>query len=218
MLPVPLGHERLTVPETEGTSCPLSCGHWEASGGSLGDKGELSGSFPLDAMGYNHTSLLLQDYVFTEGDLVFQPGETRKEVQIPLLELTEIDTLLHNSQLKQFAVDLLHPKYGAKIGRYPQTTVTIADPGRGWQSRGGKWQQGVWDSHTIQAHPRWCTELQPCSSLKRTGGEVPPAPTGRFGPPSRGVSGYRQWVGRRWIIYFAKGNSGFFIPFPRGFE
>ncbi|NXW55084.1 ITB4 protein, partial [Eurystomus gularis] len=69
-----------------------------------------------------------RDYVFTEGDLVFQPGETRKEVQVPLLELTEIDTLLHNCQLKQFAIDLLHPKYGAKIGRYPQTTVTIADP------------------------------------------------------------------------------------------
>ncbi|NWH48231.1 ITB4 protein, partial [Fregata magnificens] len=69
-----------------------------------------------------------RDYVFTEGDLVFQPGETRKEVQVPLLELTEIDTLLHNRQLKQFAIDLLHPKYGAKIGRYPQTTVTIADP------------------------------------------------------------------------------------------
>ncbi|XP_068007619.1 integrin beta-4 isoform X4 [Melanerpes formicivorus] len=69
-----------------------------------------------------------RDYIFTEGDLVFQPGETRKEVQIPLLELTEIDTLLHNYQVKQFAVDLLHPKHGAKIGRYPQTTVTIADP------------------------------------------------------------------------------------------
>ncbi|XP_072208147.1 integrin beta-4 isoform X2 [Excalfactoria chinensis] len=69
-----------------------------------------------------------RDYVFTEGDLVFQPGETRKEVQVSLLELTEIDTLLHNRQVKQFAVDLLHPKYGAKIGRYPQTTVTIADP------------------------------------------------------------------------------------------
>ncbi|NXG66905.1 ITB4 protein, partial [Hemiprocne comata] len=69
-----------------------------------------------------------RDYIFTEGDLVFQPGETRKEVQVPLLELTELDTLLHNSQLKQFAIDLLHPKYGAKIGRYPQTTVTIADP------------------------------------------------------------------------------------------
>uniref|UniRef100_A0A8D2N941 Integrin beta n=1 Tax=Zonotrichia albicollis TaxID=44394 RepID=A0A8D2N941_ZONAL len=69
-----------------------------------------------------------RDYLFTEGELVFQPGETRKEVQVPLLELTEIDTLLNNCQLKQFAVDLLHPKYGAKIGRYPQTTVTIADP------------------------------------------------------------------------------------------
>ncbi|KAM6245400.1 integrin beta-4 isoform 3-T3 [Porphyrio hochstetteri] len=69
-----------------------------------------------------------RDYVLTEGDLVFQPGETRKEVQVPLLELTEIDTLLNNYQLKQFAIDLLHPKYGAKIGRYPQTTVTIADP------------------------------------------------------------------------------------------
>ncbi|NWI33873.1 ITB4 protein, partial [Sula dactylatra] len=69
-----------------------------------------------------------RDYIFTEGDLVFQPGETRKEVQVPLLELTEIDTLLHNCQLKQFAIDLVHPKYGAKIGRYPQTTVTIADP------------------------------------------------------------------------------------------
>uniref|UniRef100_A0A803Y6Z8 Integrin beta n=1 Tax=Meleagris gallopavo TaxID=9103 RepID=A0A803Y6Z8_MELGA len=74
-----------------------------------------------------------RDYVFTEGDLVFQPGETRKEVQVSLLELTEIDTLLHNRQVKQFAIDLLHPKYGAKIGRYPQATVTIADPGRGWQ-------------------------------------------------------------------------------------
>ncbi|NWX73001.1 ITB4 protein, partial [Alca torda] len=69
-----------------------------------------------------------RDYIFIEGDLVFQPGETRKEVQVPLLELTEIDTLLHNCQLKQFAIDLLHPKHGAKIGRYPQTTVTIADP------------------------------------------------------------------------------------------
>ncbi|NXE48682.1 ITB4 protein, partial [Casuarius casuarius] len=69
-----------------------------------------------------------RDYVFTEGDLVFQPGETRKEVQVPLLELTEIDTLLHNRQLKQFAIDLLHLKNGAKIGQYSQATVTIADP------------------------------------------------------------------------------------------
>uniref|UniRef100_A0A8C5J8C1 Integrin beta n=1 Tax=Junco hyemalis TaxID=40217 RepID=A0A8C5J8C1_JUNHY len=69
-----------------------------------------------------------RDYLFTEGELVFQPGETRKEVQVPLLELTEIDTLLNNCQLKQFAVDLLHPKYGAKIGRYPQTTLVDGVP------------------------------------------------------------------------------------------
>ncbi|XP_067403678.1 integrin beta-4 [Emydura macquarii macquarii] len=69
-----------------------------------------------------------KDYIFKEGELVFQPGETQKEVQVPLLELTEIDALLHNRQLKQFAVDLLNPKYGAKIGKYPQTTVTITDP------------------------------------------------------------------------------------------
>ena len=101
-----------------------------------------------------HLFLLLQDYIFTEGDLVFQPGETRKEVQVPLLELTEIDTLLHNCQLKQFAIDLLHPKYGAKIGRYPQTTVTIADPGRGWQPGGGEWQQGVWGPPHRTSPPR----------------------------------------------------------------
>uniref|UniRef100_A0A8B9QAB8 Integrin subunit beta 4 n=1 Tax=Apteryx owenii TaxID=8824 RepID=A0A8B9QAB8_APTOW len=70
-----------------------------------------------------------RDYVFIEGDLVFQPGETRKEVQVPLLELTEIDTFLNNRQLKQFAVDLLHPKNGAKIGQYPQATVTIVVDG-----------------------------------------------------------------------------------------
>ncbi|XP_008162121.2 integrin beta-4 isoform X5 [Chrysemys picta bellii] len=69
-----------------------------------------------------------KDYVFAEGDLVFQPGEMQKEVQVELLELTEIDALLQNRQLKQFAVDLLNPKYGAKIGKYPQTTVTITDP------------------------------------------------------------------------------------------
>ncbi|XP_038227153.1 integrin beta-4 isoform X7 [Dermochelys coriacea] len=69
-----------------------------------------------------------KDYMFAEGDLVFQPGEMQKEVQVALLELTEIDSLLQNRQLKQFAVDLLNPKYGAKVGKYPQTTVTITDP------------------------------------------------------------------------------------------
>ncbi|KAJ6660314.1 hypothetical protein lerEdw1_017737, partial [Lerista edwardsae] len=75
-----------------------------------------------------------KDYVFAEGDLVFLPGEKRKEVQVKLLELTEIDALLHNQQLKQFAVDLINPRFGAKVGKYPQTIVTIADP----EAVGGK--------------------------------------------------------------------------------
>nr|XP_033818368.1 integrin beta-4 isoform X8 [Geotrypetes seraphini] len=69
-----------------------------------------------------------KDYLFTDGDLVFQPDETRKEVQVKLLELSEMDFLLANRQIKQFAMDLTNPKYGARIGKYPQTTVTIADP------------------------------------------------------------------------------------------
>ncbi|XP_069510858.1 integrin beta-4 isoform X2 [Ambystoma mexicanum] len=68
-----------------------------------------------------------KDYLFTDGDLVFQPDETRKEIPVKLLELSEMDTLLRNGQVKQFAMDLSNPKYGAKIGKYPQTTVTIAD-------------------------------------------------------------------------------------------
>ncbi|XP_030064113.1 integrin beta-4 isoform X2 [Microcaecilia unicolor] len=68
-----------------------------------------------------------KDYLFTDGDLVFQPDETRKEVHVKLLELSEMDSLLANRQIKQFAMDLTNPKYGARIGRYPQTTVTIAD-------------------------------------------------------------------------------------------
>ncbi|XP_015269964.1 PREDICTED: integrin beta-4 isoform X3 [Gekko japonicus] len=69
-----------------------------------------------------------KDYIFTEGELVFQPGEKRKEVQVPLLELTEIDAFLHNRQQKQFIVELLDPKFGAKVGKYPKTVVTIDDP------------------------------------------------------------------------------------------
>ncbi|XP_034264533.1 integrin beta-4-like isoform X2 [Pantherophis guttatus] len=69
-----------------------------------------------------------KDYVFAEGDLIFLPGEKQKEVQIKLMELTEIDALLRNQQLKQFAVDLINPRFGAKVGKYPQTIVTIVDP------------------------------------------------------------------------------------------
>ncbi|XP_043940907.1 integrin beta-4 isoform X2 [Protopterus annectens] len=68
-----------------------------------------------------------KDYQFTEGDLIFLPGETRKEVPVKLLELTEMDNLLDGRVVKQFAMDLSNPRFGAKIGKYPRTTVTIAD-------------------------------------------------------------------------------------------
>lgn len=66
-----------------------------------------------------------------EGDLTYGPGETQKTVPVHLLELTEKDGLLEDKQVKQFVMDLSNPRQGAKLGRYPRTTVTIADqPGK----------------------------------------------------------------------------------------
>ncbi|XP_042363419.1 integrin beta-4 isoform X2 [Plectropomus leopardus] len=68
-----------------------------------------------------------KDYVAVEGDLSYGPGETQKIVPVRLLELTEKDGLLEDKQVKQFVMDLSNPRQGAKLGRYPRTTVTIAD-------------------------------------------------------------------------------------------
>ncbi|XP_028988991.1 integrin beta-4 isoform X2 [Betta splendens] len=68
-----------------------------------------------------------KDYVTVEGDLMYGPGETQKIVPVPLLELGEKDGLLEDKQVKQFVMDLSNPRQGAKLGRYPRTTVTIAD-------------------------------------------------------------------------------------------
>nr|XP_015212021.1 PREDICTED: integrin beta-4 isoform X3 [Lepisosteus oculatus] len=68
-----------------------------------------------------------RDYVFTEGELTYRPGETQKTVPVKLLELTEADSLLGEKQIKQFVMDLSNPRQGAKLGRYPRTTVTISD-------------------------------------------------------------------------------------------
>lgn len=66
-----------------------------------------------------------------DGDLNYGPGETQKIVPVRLLELTEKDGLLDDKQVKQFVMDLSNPRQGAKLGRYPRTTVTIADqPGK----------------------------------------------------------------------------------------
>ncbi|XP_062388376.1 integrin beta-4 isoform X2 [Sardina pilchardus] len=68
-----------------------------------------------------------KDYMTVEGDLTYQPGETQKMVPVKLLELGETDGLLDDRQVKQFVMDLSNPRQGAKLGRYPRTTITIAD-------------------------------------------------------------------------------------------
>lgn len=66
-----------------------------------------------------------------EGDLNYGPGETQKTVPVRLLELGEKDGLMEDKQIKQFVMDLSNPRVGAKLGRYPRTTITIADePGK----------------------------------------------------------------------------------------
>lgn len=72
-----------------------------------------------------------------EGDLTYGPGETQKTVPVRLLELGEKDGLLEGKQVKQFVMDLSNPRQGAKLGRYPRTTVTIAD------QAGEKIQEGL---------------------------------------------------------------------------
>ncbi|KAJ8399733.1 hypothetical protein AAFF_G00408380 [Aldrovandia affinis] len=68
-----------------------------------------------------------KDYISVDGDLTYQPGETQKNVPVKLLELGEGDSLLGDKQVKQFVMDLSNPRQGAKLGKYPRTTVTIAD-------------------------------------------------------------------------------------------
>uniref|UniRef100_A0A8C3ATK8 Integrin beta n=1 Tax=Cyclopterus lumpus TaxID=8103 RepID=A0A8C3ATK8_CYCLU len=68
-----------------------------------------------------------KDYVAMEGDLTYNPDETQKMVPVRLLELSEKDGLLEDKQVKQFVMDLSNPRQGAKLGRYPRTTVTITD-------------------------------------------------------------------------------------------
>ncbi|CDQ91470.1 unnamed protein product, partial [Oncorhynchus mykiss] len=68
-----------------------------------------------------------KDYVTVDGELSYGPGETQQTVPVRLLELGEGDGLLKDTQVKQFVMDLSNPRQGAKLGRYPRTTVTITD-------------------------------------------------------------------------------------------
>uniref|UniRef100_A0A8C7FQ30 Integrin beta n=1 Tax=Oncorhynchus kisutch TaxID=8019 RepID=A0A8C7FQ30_ONCKI len=68
-----------------------------------------------------------KDYVTVDGELSYGPGETQQTVPVRLLEMGEGDGLLKDTQVKQFVMDLSNPRQGAKLGRYPRTTVTITD-------------------------------------------------------------------------------------------
>lgn len=64
-----------------------------------------------------------------EGELLFQPGETWKELQVKLLELQEMDSLLRGPQTRRFYIQLSNPKFGARLGQPQCATVIIGDRG-----------------------------------------------------------------------------------------
>uniref|UniRef100_U3BJ48 Integrin beta n=1 Tax=Callithrix jacchus TaxID=9483 RepID=U3BJ48_CALJA len=69
-----------------------------------------------------------RDYIPVEGELLFQPGEAWKELQVKLLELQEVDSLLRGRQARRFHVQLSNPKFGAHLGQHHSTTIIIRDP------------------------------------------------------------------------------------------
>ncbi|XP_075846270.1 integrin beta-4 isoform X3 [Microtus pennsylvanicus] len=68
-----------------------------------------------------------RDYVPVEGELLFHPGETWKELQVKLLELQEVDSLLRGRQVRRFQVQLSNPKFGARLGQPSSATVIIGE-------------------------------------------------------------------------------------------
>ncbi|KAF4012887.1 hypothetical protein G4228_003997 [Cervus hanglu yarkandensis] len=68
-----------------------------------------------------------RDYIPAEGELLFQPGETWKELQVKLLELQEMDSLLRGPQTRRFYIQLSNPKFGARLGQPQSATVIIGD-------------------------------------------------------------------------------------------
>ncbi|XP_037349294.1 integrin beta-4 isoform X1 [Talpa occidentalis] len=75
----------------------------------------------------DNTAQARRDYVPVEGDLVFQPGETWKELQVKLLEKQEMDSLLQGRQTRRFYVHLFNPKFGARLGQLHSATIIIGD-------------------------------------------------------------------------------------------
>ncbi|XP_045425893.1 integrin beta-4 isoform X2 [Lemur catta] len=71
-----------------------------------------------------------RDYIPAEGELLFHPGETWKELQVKLLELQEVDSLLRGRQTCRFHIQLSNPKFGARLGQPHSATVIIGDRDR----------------------------------------------------------------------------------------
>ncbi|XP_015359664.2 integrin beta-4 isoform X2 [Marmota marmota marmota] len=68
-----------------------------------------------------------RDYSPVEGELLFHPGETWKELQVKLLELQEVDSLLRGRHSRRFHVQLSNPKFGTRLGQPHSATVIIGD-------------------------------------------------------------------------------------------
>uniref|UniRef100_A0A8C9ULJ6 Integrin beta n=1 Tax=Spermophilus dauricus TaxID=99837 RepID=A0A8C9ULJ6_SPEDA len=71
-----------------------------------------------------------RDYIPVEGELLFHPGETWKELQVKLLELQEVDSLLrgrHSRPHRRFHVQLSNPKFGTRLGQPHSATIIIGD-------------------------------------------------------------------------------------------
>uniref|UniRef100_A0A2K5YZJ0 Integrin beta n=1 Tax=Mandrillus leucophaeus TaxID=9568 RepID=A0A2K5YZJ0_MANLE len=94
--------------------------------GPLSSRDDLCG---VHEVGREHVAVTLaSDYIPVEGELLFQPGEAWKELQVKLLELQEVDSLLRGRQIRRFHVQLSNPKFGAHLGQPHSTTVIIRDP------------------------------------------------------------------------------------------
>ncbi|KAM9004716.1 integrin beta-4 isoform X3 [Sarcophilus harrisii] len=84
-----------------------------------------SGKCQVSYRTQDNTARANRDYIPVEGDLLFQPGETKKELQVKLLDLQEMDSLLLGHQSRRFHIHLTNPKYGARLGEQHSATVLI---------------------------------------------------------------------------------------------
>ncbi|KAM5216439.1 integrin beta-4 isoform 2-T2 [Hipposideros larvatus] len=86
-----------------------------------------SGKSQVSYRTQDNTAKSNRDYIPAEGELLFQPGETWKELQVKLLELQEMDSLLRGRQTRRFHIQLSNPKFGARLGQPHSATVIIGD-------------------------------------------------------------------------------------------